>query len=89
MSGKEIGGAVNRWEEDRWRKEVESKITLRLFSNKMSVGDEIYCNRFGAVILFQCRTNTLRWRQGFVGGAMDCPQCGGDSRIFCHGVRGA
>ena len=37
------------------------------------------------------RTNTLRlrWRQGFVGGAMDCPLRGGDSCAFCHPVRGA
>ena len=82
MSGEEIGGAVNRWERERWRIEVESKITLQLNSNKMSIGDEeIYCNRLGTFILFQCRnkitiTLRLKWRQGFAGGAMDCPQCG-------------
>ena len=80
-----------------WRREVESKTTLQLYRNKVSIGDEeIYCNRLGAVILFQCRTNTLRlkWRQGFVGGVVDCPlatvwSCGGDSGAFCHRVRGA
>ena len=54
---------------------VEGKTTLQLYRNKVSIRDEeIYCNRLGAVILFQCRTNTLRlkWRQGFVGGAVDC-----------------
>ena len=37
-------------------------------------------NILGALILFQCRTNTLRlkWRQGFAGGAMDCPLCGAE-----------
>ena len=66
-------GAVNRWEVEGWRREVESKTTLQLYRNKVNIGDEeIYCNRLGAVILFQCRTNTLRlkWRQGFVGGAV-------------------
>ena len=40
--------------------------------------EEIYCNRLGAVVLFQCKTNTLRlrWRQGFVGGEMDFTLCG-------------
>ena len=79
MSGEEIGGAVNRWEGDRWRREVESKITLQLYCNKMSIGDEeIYCNSLGAVILFQCRTNTMRlkWRQGSAGEAMGCPLSG-------------
>ena len=60
MSGEEIGGVVNRW-----RREVEDKIMLQLYRNKMSIGyEEIYCNRLGAVVLFQCRTNTLRlkWR---------------------------
>ena len=79
MSGEEEGVAVNRWEGEGWRRQVESKTTLQLYRNKVSIGDEeICCNRLGAVILFQCRTNTLRlkWRQGFVGGAVDCQLCG-------------
>ena len=55
----------------------------------MSIGDEeIYCNRLGSVILFQCRTNTLRlkWRQGFVGGAVDCPLCGAVEETVAHFV---
>ena len=63
-----------------------------LYRNKVSIGDEeIYCNRLGAVILFQCRTNTLRlkWRQGFVGRAVDCPLCGAveETVAHCHQVR--
>ena len=34
MSGEEIGRAVNRW-----RREVEVKITLQLYRNKVSIGD--------------------------------------------------
>ena len=66
---------------------VEGKTTLQLYRNKVSIGDEeIYCNRLGAVILFQCRTNTLRlrWRQGFVGGAVDCPLCGAVEETVAH-----
>ena len=37
---------------------------------------------------FQCRTNTLRlkWRQGFVGGAVDCPLCGAVEETVAHFV---
>ena len=46
MSGEEVGRAVNRWEGGRWRREVEGKITLQLYRNNVSIGDEeIYCNR--------------------------------------------
>ena len=60
MSGEEVVGTVNQWEGDRWRREVEGKIMLQLYRNKVSIRDEeIYGNRLGAVILFQCRMNTL------------------------------
>ena len=68
---------------------MESKTTQQLYRNKVSIGDEeIYCNRLGAVILFQCRTNALRqkWRQGFVGMAMDCPLCGAVEETVAHFV---
>ena len=46
MSGDEVGGAVNRWEGEGWRREVEGKTTLQLYRNKVSIWDEeIYCNR--------------------------------------------
>ena len=57
------------------------------YSNKMNIGDEeIYYNRLGTVILFQCRTNTLRlkWRQGFNVGAMDCPLCRAVEETVAH-----
>ena len=66
MRGKGGGG--------RWRvRPLCSSIEIR------RIGDEeTYCSRLEAVILFQCRRNTLRlkWRQGFIGGAVDCPLCG-------------
>ena len=68
---------------------MEGKTTLQLYRNKVSIGDEeIYCNRLGAVILFQCRTSTLRlrWRQGFVGGAVNCPLCGAVEETVVHFV---
>ena len=55
----------------------------------MSIWDEeIYCDRLGAIALFQCRTNTLRlkWWQGFAGAAMDCPLCGAVEETVAHFV---
>ena len=68
---------------------MEGKITLQLYRNKVSIGDEeIYCNRLGAVILLQCTTNTLRlkWRQSFVGEVMDCQLCGSVEETVAHFV---
>ena len=33
MSGEEVGGTVNRWEGEGWRRKVESKTTLQLYGN--------------------------------------------------------
>ena len=57
------------------------------------MGDKgIYSNEYGSVycsvLLFQCRTNTLklRWRQGFEGGAVDCLLCVGEEETVRHFV---
>ena len=55
------------------------------------MGDEdIYSNEYGSVLLFQCRSNTLklRWRQGFEDGAADCLLCGGEEETVRHFVMG-
>ena len=65
---------------------------LQLFSLSLLflfLGDEgIYSNEYGSVLLFQCRTNTLklRWRQGFEDGAMDCLLCRGGEETLRHFV---
>ena len=48
----------------------------------------MYSTEYGSVLLFQCRTNTLklRWRQGFEGGAVDCLLCGGEEETPRHFV---
>ena len=55
----------------------------------ITIGYEgIYSNGYGSVLLFQCRTNTLklRWRQRFEGGAVDSPLCGGGEETVQHFV---
>ena len=76
-----------QWENNRWRRDIESKTMLELYRSKRNVGDEgIYSNKYGSVLLFQYRTNTLklRWRQGFEGGAVDCLLCGGEGETVRH-----
>ena len=70
-------------------REVESRSTLQLYRHKIGIGDEgIYSNRYGSVLLFNCRTNTLRlgWRQRFVGGAVECPICRAGEETLAHFV---
>ena len=53
------------------------------------MGNEgIYRNEYGSVLLFQCRTNTLKlkWRQCFEGGAVDCLLCGGEEETVRYFV---
>ena len=76
-------------ENNRWRRDIESKTTLELYRSKRNLGDEgIYGNEYGSVLLFQCRTNTmnLRWRHGFEGGAVDCLLCGVEEESLRHFV---
>ena len=71
------------------KKDIESKTMLELYRSKKNMGDEgIYSNEYGSVLLFQCRTNTLklRWMQGFEGGAVDCLLCGGEEENVRHFV---
>ena len=91
MDTDDIGREVNKWENNRWRKDIESKTTLELYRSKGNLGDEgIYSHEYGSVLLFQCRTNTLklRWRQGFEGGAVDCLLFGGEEDTLRHFVVG-
>ena len=76
-----------KWEVNRWRSDIESKTTLELHRSKRNMGDEgIYSNEYALVLLFQCRTNTLklRWRQSFEGGAVDCLLWGGWEETVRH-----
>ena len=78
MGGRGIDGG------GRWRVKVHYSCR-----HKIGIGDEgIYSNRYGSVLLFQFRTNTLRLglRQRFVGGAVECPICGAGEETLGHFV---
>ena len=68
---------------------LESRTTLRLYRNRVEIGEEgIYGNVFGSVLMFRCRTNTLRlrWSDDFSGGAVDCFLCGTEEEMVDHFV---
>lgn len=61
MSKEKIKLRVNGWEQGRWREELSRRETLQVNSNKSRIQEEnIYSNNFGSVLLFRCRTNTLK-----------------------------
>ena len=69
-----VNQVVDRWETRRWRKDLDNKTTLRIYRNKVDIGEEgIYRNTYGSVLMFRCRTNTLglRWRNIFSGDAVE------------------
>ena len=62
MDADDIGNEVNNWENNRWRNDMESKTRQELYRSKRDMGDEsINSNEYGSVLLFQCRTNTLKF----------------------------
>ena len=96
MTKLELNRVVDKWESDWWRKDLESRTTLQLHRNKVGIGEErIYRNVFGSVLMFRCRTNTLklRWRDGFSGGAVDYLLCRAEVEtekhfvMKCEGIR--
>ena len=89
MTRLELNRVVDEWETDRWRRDLESRTTLQLYRSKVGIGEEgIYRNVFGSVLMFRCRTNTLklRWRDGFSGGAVSCLLCGAEVETVEHFV---
>ena len=89
MDTDDTGRGVNKWKYNGWRRDIDSKTMLELYRSKENLGDEgIYSNEYGSVLLFQCRTDTLklRWRQNFEGEAVDCLLCGGEEETLRHFV---
>jgi len=87
MSKKQIKEAINEWETVRWRGRVESRSTLEIYARKVEIKDEnMYRNNYGSVILFRCRTNTLKlnWRKRFEGGGEGCSMCGAAEEDLEH-----
>jgi len=89
LSKGEIKDKVNRWDLEGWRREIREKSTLAIYNVKERIEEmEDYRNDFGSVLLFRCRTNTLRlnWRRRFDGGCQECEMCGEEVEDLVHFV---
>ena len=80
MSGLELKKKIRAWDTERWRNDKESKTTLAVYNQfkKEIIDEEIYINDHNSVLLYRCRSNTLKlgWRNRFVGGDVGCLVCG-------------
>ena len=93
----ELGISLSHLKTMSGRREVEGKITLQRHRNTVTIGDkELYCNRLGAVILFQSFQNSMKdeyseveaearfcWQLGW---AMDCSLGGAVRDTVAHFV---
>ena len=70
---------------------------MTYYREKTNIGGETcYDNSWGAVLLFRCRSNTLKlgWRERFLGGRLQCAMCDGGEEetlehflVECEGLR--
>ena len=78
---------MNRWEDRRWRQQLEEKETLKLYRIKEQIGGvTFYRNSLGSKLLFQCRSNSIRlnWRERHWGGQEGCWMCDCECETLEH-----
>ena len=79
LSNDGIKRKVYAWENDKWNEERIQKSTISLYNEcKSEIRDEsLYENDWGSVLLFRCRSNSLRlkWRERYVNGNVNCVAC--------------
>ena len=66
---------------------VEEMRSLEVYRNKQQMEEEkFYDNSFSSVLLFRCRSNTLKlgWRLEKEGGSPDCKLCGEERETLTH-----
>ena len=88
MTKEDIKRRVYEFDGLRWRQEMGEKTTLTLYSrHKTEIRqEEIYENDWSSVLLFRCRTNTLKlnWRERFTGGDTRCKNCYNEEESLEH-----
>ena len=88
MGKEELNKKVVSWDDDKWRKEVESKSRLKIYKKwKVKIKeDNIYDNTQGSVVLFQARTDTLplKARKRFTKEDTKCPLCEAENENLEH-----
>ena len=80
ISNSVLKSKIMRWDTQRWRNDKESKTTLAVYNQfKREISEEeIYVNDYNSVLLYKCRSNTVKfgWRSRFGGGDVGCWVCG-------------
>jgi hypothetical protein len=76
-----------RWDDEKWRKEVEIKSSLRPYRKWRENIKEgsVHDNMFAPVVLFRARTNTLQLedRRRFGNECTGCKMCGAEM-VYLH-----
>ena len=79
---------VDDWDADRWREEMRIKSSLEYYNRyKNEIGGiDFYDNSYGSVLLFRCRSNTIRVnsRKRIEGGDGRCGLCEGNEETVKH-----
>jgi hypothetical protein len=91
MSVQQVRSSINEWAHDKWRADLASKSTLQLYrDHKHQIAEEkMYDNRYRSVLLYRCRTNTLKlgWRNRFTGGEVMCGLCREEVETLEHFIK--
>ena len=90
MNRSEIDRMMKSSDSEKWRKEMETKKTVKLYFDwKMSIGEEkFYDNTEASTLLFRARSNTLKlgWRGRFMNTEVACEMCDGGEETLDHFV---
>ncbi|XP_068221972.1 uncharacterized protein [Palaemon carinicauda] len=88
MNKAEIKTETRKWDTEKWKEEIESKVSLEIYRTwKKEIKEElIYDNTFASVISFRARTNTLKLNivNRHNGGNVNCNFCENEEEDLIH-----
>ena len=88
LTKEELKGKVQDWDSRKWREEVNSKVSLKIYEReKTEIREEdVYDNRPSSIILFRARSNTLPLndRNRHKNESMECKLCGNEREDLKH-----
>merc|ERR1712008_316581 len=92
LKRKEIKKKVRKWDNDMWKKELESKTSLTIYRNfkKEMREEKNYDNRPESRLIFQARSNTLnlndrkRFKKESTKEDKECKLCGNEEENMIH-----
>ena len=88
MSKKEIKQKVRIWDNIKWKEELDSKTSVKIYKNfKAQIKDDgCYDNSFSSNLLFKARSNTLKLKiiNRHKKGDISCDLCGDEKEDLVH-----